>query len=194
GCEVQARYVFNVTYSEINRVLSMAGLPEAALKHEETEIALVRPPEELAGYGITVMDGPFFSTMPYPSKKLYSLTHVRYTPHASWTNRNPAARLACETNPHKSHVRHMILDSSRYVPCLSKATWEYSLYEIKTILIKNEGDDGRPILFQRRPATSRVISVLGAKIDNIYDLFTALPGLDPALVAADDRFFVERGT
>ena len=47
-------------------------------------MALVEPPAELGGAAVTVMDGPFFSLMPYPSRGLFTLSHVRYTPHCSW--------------------------------------------------------------------------------------------------------------
>lgn len=173
GTEIGAKYVFNVTYAQTNKVLDSASLPRASLKYELAEVALIEPPEQLEGYGITVMDGPFFSVMPYPAENLYSLTHVRYTPHASWTNNDgeyPRYE-AIQEEIIQSRNRHMILDGARYLPCLIEANWVRSLFDIKTILIKNEGDDGRPILYQRLPAESRVTSILGGKIDNIYDLF-----------------------
>ena len=84
GSSVSAPRVFNVTYAQINHILGLANLPLAPTKHEYTEIALIEPPPELKGLAVTLMDGPFFSTMPYPAEQLYSLTHVRYTPHYSW--------------------------------------------------------------------------------------------------------------
>src|SRR4029077_13252268 len=81
---VSAPLVFNATYSQLNMLLMGSGCSPIPLKHELTEVALVVPPTELAGLAITVMDGPFFSIMPFPGSKLYSLTHVRYTPHAAW--------------------------------------------------------------------------------------------------------------
>lgn len=173
GSEVAARYVFNVTYSQVNSVLRSGNLPEANLKHELSEIALVRPPEQLSGYGFTIMDGPFLSMMPYPAEKLHSLTHVRYTPHRSWTDRTTerSAYATFEALQPESRHRFMILDGARYVPCLADAEWVKSIYDVKTVLLKNEADDGRPILYQQLPAGSRVTSILGGKIDNIYDLF-----------------------
>ncbi|NNC36700.1 MAG: FAD-binding oxidoreductase [Hyphomonadaceae bacterium] len=169
GSDHLADYAFNVTYSNINRILTDAKLSPAKIKHEWTEIVLLDPPSELRGIGVTVMDGPFFSCMPFPSENAYSLTHVRYTPHMSWTDDIPGQRP--EKVYQNSNMRHMINDSSRYLPCLRKSRYLKSLYETKTVLIKNEQDDGRPILYQRSPPDSRVISVLGGKLDNIYDLF-----------------------
>ena len=188
GSEVTARYAFNITYSQVNAVLDKAELPHALLKHELTELALVTPPPELDGMGVTVMDGPFFSCMPYPAEDLYSLTHVRYTPHESWTDetRTGASRILSPEHLPQSRVAHMIRDGQRYLPSLAHARYEKSLFEVKTILVKNEHDDGRPILYQQKPADSRVVSILGGKIDNIYDLFDLIRTSSPEFASADD--------
>mgnify|MGYP006274670305 FL=1 len=194
GTRVAARYAFNITYAQINDVLERAGLPQAGLKHELAEIALVEPPEELRGLGVTVMDGPFFSCMPYPAEGLHSLTHVRYTPHDSWTDGQglgPAYGRLAAARP-ESRVQHMIRDGQRYLPCLAGAVPRRSLYDIKTVLTKNERDDGRPILYQQKPAGSRVISILGGKIDNIYDLFELVRQTGPEFEAANTSLLLQR--
>lgn len=194
GSEVTARYAFNITYAQINTVLAKADLPPARLKQEIAELALVEPPEELRAMGVTVMDGPFFSCMPYPAERLHSLTHVRYTPHESWTDepglRDPYAHFAAGAR--ESRYAFMLRDSQRYLPCLAGAEHRRSIYEVKTVLLKNEGDDGRPILYHRKPAQSRVVSVLGGKIDNIYDLFEAVKDTAPEFGLAHGRFVFER--
>lgn len=190
GSEVTARYAFNITYAQINAVLAKASLPQAQLKHEVAELALIDPPRELEKIGVTMMDGPFFSTMPYPSESLYSLTHVRYTPHESWAD-NPQAR-----DPYRhfaslepeTRFAFMQRDAQRYLPCLAGASYRRSIYDVKTILIKNEADDGRPILYHQKPDTSRVISILGGKIDNIYDLFEAVKDTAPEFAPLNSGF------
>jgi len=189
GGEVSARYAFNITYSQINSVLAKADLPPASLKHEIAEIALVEPPEELAGAAVTVMDGPFFSCMPYPAARLYSLTHVRYTPHQSWSDtkaRDPYAHFAA-LDP-QTRYAFMLRDAQLYMPALSGARYDRSIFDVKTVLIKNEQDDGRPILYHQKPEDSRVISILGGKIDNIYDLFDAVKMTAPEFARADAGF------
>ena len=196
GSEVSARYAFNITYAQINHVLGLAGLPKAQIKYELAEIALVEPPEELRGIGVTLMDGPFFSCMPYPAEGLHSLTHVRYTPHDSWTDEAelaPAyARFAAATP--QSRVQYMIRDGRRYLPCLDQAVPCNSLYEVKTVLTKNERDDGRPILYQQKPSGSRVVSILGGKIDNIYDLFELVTRTSSEFAGADARLMLARAS
>lgn len=196
GSEVTAQYAFNITYSNINVVLDKAGLPRAQLKHELTELALVEPPFELNGIGVTVMDGPFFSCMPYPTEDLYSLTHVRYTPHESWTDdtRSNTSGSLLPVHLPQSRALHMIKDGQRYLPCLARAQHKKSLFEVKTTLVKNENDDGRPILYQQKPADSHVVSILGGKIDNIYDLFDLIKSANPEFHALTDRYVLNRST
>ena len=181
GAEINASYAFNITYAQINSVLEMAKLPKAHLKYEVAELALIEPPAELQERGITVMDGPFFSAMPYPSAGLYSLTHVRYTPHESWSDgagiRDPYQHFA--SRHYETRYAFMLRDAQRYLPCLSASKYNRSIYDVKTVLVKNEQDDGRPILYQQSPNGGRVISILGGKIDNIYDLFEAVKSTAP---------------
>lgn len=162
GVPVRARYVFNCTYAGLdNTGVSL----QAKVKRELAEIGLIQVPAELQRVGITVMDGPFFSTMPFPPGACHSLSHVRYTPHAAWSDPQEE-----DPVPQRSQQQAMQRDAGRYVPCLARARPIASMFELKAVLARNEGDDGRPILFENSPAMPRVISVLGAKIDNVYDI------------------------
>lgn len=194
GKELRAGTVFNVTYGHVNHVLRKAGLPEARVKHELAEIVLAEVPSEMVGQAVTIMDGPFFSMMPYPAEQLYSLTHVRYTPHLSWTDAvsaiSPYAVAKAYRGPSRAY--HMKMDAQRYMPSLAGLKIKKSLFEIKTVLVKNEEDDGRPILFQRSPYPGRVVSILGGKIDNIYDLFDLIRTSDPAWSGTDLRYLLPR--
>lgn len=68
----------------------------------------------------------------------------------------------------------MIRDVGRYLPAVFDAKYVDSLFEVKTVLVKNEGDDGRPILFEKHPELPGCYSILGGKIDNIYDVLEKL--------------------
>jgi glycine/D-amino acid oxidase-like deaminating enzyme len=167
--------VINCSYASLNRnVANPAGL--TPIKHEITEVALIDPPRQLAKLAVTVMDGPFFSCMPFPAEDCHSLTHVRYTPQGSFIDcdgsRDPVRELE-ELKP-RSRVAFMIADGARLMPCLREARWRRSLFEIKSVLVRNEADDGRPVLLRREALHPQVFSLLGAKIDNIYDVLTRL--------------------
>ena len=179
GGMFRGRCVFNCTYSQINQLLTRSGLEPLPLKHEMTELALIEPPAALRSLGVTVMDGPFFSTMPFPAQNLHSLSHVRYTPHESWvepgTQRDPHAYL--DARRPQSNCAYMLRDATRYLPDLGEAKHVRSLFTIKTVLAQNEVDDGRPILLRWHAELGGMATVMGGKIDNIYDVLAALGSL-----------------
>jgi len=167
-----SKNVLNCTYSGINSLLASSGFDILPMKHELTEMALIEMPDELKNVGITVMDGAFFSTMPYPSQNLHSLSHVRYTPHFQWEDTqdsiNPYERL--KSAELKSNYLHMMKDAERYLPLIKEAKYKDSLYEVKTVLTQNEIDDGRPILFKQDYGINNFSVIMGGKLDNIYDV------------------------
>lgn len=167
----RAQQVFNCTYSGINRLNRLSGLEIIPLRHELTEMCLVKMPEELKGISFTVMCGPFFSIMPYPSTDYYTLSHVRYTPHCDWTDDiyvyNNYELL--ETVSKKTAWVKIIKDVQRYIPMLKECQYVDSLWEVKTILPISDIDDSRPILFKKNHGITGYHCIMGGKIDNIYD-------------------------
>jgi glycine/D-amino acid oxidase-like deaminating enzyme len=168
---LETKYLFNCTYSGLNQLRGEFPGTTTGLKHEITEMALMQMPPELQDIGITVMDGPFFSTMPFPARRLHTLSHVRYTPHASWLDQADVDPYRLLDDHHRhTRVDRMVRDSARYVPAIARARRVDSLYEVKTVLVKNESDDGRPILFEKHLSLPGCYSILGGKIDNVYDV------------------------
>jgi glycine/D-amino acid oxidase-like deaminating enzyme len=168
GRRERAAWVFNCTYGGLEQV----GIRlRSRIKKEMAEMLLIEPPLPLRGLGVTVMDGPYFSTMPFPAAGLHSLSHVRYTPHEASAEVAPRLK-----QPTKSNRDYMIRDAARYMPHLAGANVIRSIFEVKAVLSRSEGDDGRPILVERSEDTRRVVSILGSKIDNIYDVRDFLSG------------------
>ena len=179
GQTLVADQVFNCAFAEINSLLHRSGLPILDFRHELAEIALIRPPREIAGLGITVMDGPFFSTMPFPAESLHSLSHVRYTPHKAWQARDQLldqAKLAQHRQP-ATQVTQMIKDATRYLPVIERSQYVRSLFEVKTTLGSSERNDGRPILCKRNHGYPGLHVVMGGKIDNVFDILQSLSDL-----------------
>jgi glycine/D-amino acid oxidase-like deaminating enzyme len=165
----QFRYVFNCTYAALDAL----GIPlRNRLKKELAEIALIEPPPPIAEIGVTVMDGPFFSAMPFPPLGCHSLSHVRYTPHTAWIDVSAGGLLG------RSQVSAMLRDATRYMPPLGRARPLGSLFEVKAILLQAEHNDSRPILFEAAAESPRLVSILGGKIDNIYDVLDVLEAHD----------------
>lgn len=166
GKTVIGRTVYNCAYSQINTILKNSKLPLIRFKHELTEMPLVKMPELFQKFGITIMDGPFFSIMPFPDRKLHTIHHVRYTPHQSWVG---LVHLEKKLKV-KSKFPFMIKDAQRYMPILKDVKYIDSLYEIKTLLLEDEISDRRPILYKKDYGYKNFHIVMGGKIDNIYDI------------------------
>ncbi len=171
---LESMLVINCTYARTNWTVRQSS-SMSKLKHEIAEIALMEVPRELEGVGITLMDGPFFSCMPFPAEQCHSLSHVRYTPHGSMSDTDgtldPLLLLA---EPCASRAASMLADAARFVPVLRQSRHRKSLFEVKTVLLHHEVDDGRPILLRRDFAHPAVLSVLGGKLDNVYDVLAEL--------------------
>lgn len=178
--DFQARQVFNCTYSGLNQLALASGLPTVALKQELAEMALVQVPTGWETLAVTVMCGPFFSLMPFPARGLHTLSHVRYTPHAAWPDPHPAGILTEAIFAQVERVsafERMRRDAARYLPAIGECEYRDSLWEMKTILPANEADDGRPILFRAHAGVPNYHLVLGAKLDNVFDVFDQIDRL-----------------
>jgi len=90
----EAPYLLNATYAGVNDVHAMLGLPPFGIKYEKCEIILCTVDKSLKNTGITVMDGPFFSLMPFGRTGLHSLTSVTFTPHE--TSYDSVATFPCQ--------------------------------------------------------------------------------------------------
>ncbi|MEI7742968.1 MAG: FAD-dependent oxidoreductase [Chloroflexota bacterium] len=173
-----ATTVIDCTYSGLNVLRHDAGLPALSLKLEVAEIGIIAVPERLKQMAITVMDGPFFSVMPFPAAHAHSITHVRYTPRGvlagSTPDRRPPAYIGLAPTAQSAR---MLRDAVRFVPALREATLTGSWIETKAILNVSESDDSRPIVIDRSPALPGFTSILGSKIDNVYDVLNELSDL-----------------
>ncbi|MGP8259832.1 MAG: FAD-dependent oxidoreductase [Acidobacteriaceae bacterium] len=175
---VYVDHVFNCTYSRINQILNSSSMQLIPLKHELTEMCLVDVPEVLKKTGITVMCGPFFSVMPFPSAALHSFSHVRYTPHYEWSDGGDKAFVDAhaiyDTAQRNSAWNYMQKDAARYMPILAECEYRRSIWEVKTVLPRSASDDSRPILFLPNYGLKGFHITMGGKIDNVYDVVEAL--------------------
>lgn len=79
--EYSAPFILNSTYASTNEINKLLGFEPFKIKYELCEIILCEVNDVLKNTGITVMDGPFFSIMPFGKTGYHSLTSVTFTPH-----------------------------------------------------------------------------------------------------------------
>ena len=192
GESFSAGYVLNSTYASVNQINSMAGFETFPIKYELCEIILCTVDEKLKNTGITVMDGPFFSIMPFGKTGYHSLTSVTFTPHVTCYDKLPTFECQkgiedycspghlgnCNNCPHKpeSAWGYMSQLVRKYLKDEYKFEYYGSLFSMKPILKMSEIDDSRSTLikvFNKKPT---FVSVLSGKINTVYDLKEVLDG------------------
>ena len=186
GKSYQSGYVLNASYAGTNQILEMAGFEKFGIKYELCEISLCETNGKLRGMGFTVMDGPFFSIMPFGKTGYHSLTSVTFTPHATCHDPLPsfpcqeksngycsAARLGnCSQCPAKpvSAYPYMASLARKYLRDEFAFSHSDSLFSMKPVLISSEIDDSRPTVIRKYCENPTFIGVLSGKINTVYDL------------------------
>ena len=181
----ESGFVLNATYAGVNEICSMAGFEPFKIKYELCEVILCTVSEALRGVGITVMDGPFFSIMPFGKTGLHSLTSVTFTPHQ--TSYDTCAKFACQgsdaaceygnlhncsscPNKPESAWNYMSQLAHKYLKDEFEFSYVKSLFSMKPILMASDVDDSRPTCIRVHSEAPYFVSVLSGKITTVYDL------------------------
>lgn len=185
GEQICTRLVVNATYAGLNQMLRLFSFPELKLRYELTEVVLGTPSPRLQNLGITVMDGSFFSAMPFGKTEYHSLTAVDYTPHKFSTDAlpsfscqdgtvtcsphglndcNPCPNRPVTAFPWMNQILRNYFREDLYVD------YKKSLYTVKTVLKLSEVDDSRPTYISVHGNRPKFISVFSGKINTVFEL------------------------
>ncbi len=185
GSVYSAPFVLNTSYASVNQVLDLFGFEKFRIKYEIAEICLCSVTENVLDAGLTVMDGPFFSLMPFGHSGYHSLSSVHYTPHLTCVGelpvfpcqqRNPECtphRLGnCNLCPARPQTawRQMKQQARHYLNDDIDMHYQESLFAIKPILLASEISDSRPTIIKEFSNSPRFVSVLSGKFNTMYDL------------------------
>ncbi len=192
GLSYSAGFVLNATYAGTNQILNMIGYEKFGIKYELCEIILCNVNERLKDIGITVMDGPFFSIMPFGMTGYHSLTSVTFTPHTTSYDDVPTFSCQersngfcgidhlgnCNDCPSKPATAFPYMANLARKYLLDEYGFEYShsLFSMKPILKSSEIDDSRPTIIRKNSDKPTFVSVLSGKINTVYDLDEVLSG------------------
>ena len=186
GETYESGFVLNATYASVNQILNYLGYEPFKIKYELCEIILCSVNEKLKNVGITVMDGPFFSIMPFGKTGYHSLTSVTFTPHMTSYDLLPTFECQKRSN---GFCTKECLGNCNDCPAKPKTAWNYmsnlakkylrdeyefkyegSLFSMKPILKTSEIDDSRPTVIKQFSTNPTFISVLSGKINTVFDL------------------------
>ncbi|PHN05669.1 NAD(P)/FAD-dependent oxidoreductase [Flavilitoribacter nigricans] len=184
GAMISAGQVINATYAASNAVNRVFGLESIDLMHEISEMAFVTSPQ-LKNLGLTVMDGPFASLMPYGLSGLLSLSSVAYTHHKVSYAAMPTfdcqeLRMDCRPDfvanctdcayRPASNYRKMISQIRQYFQEDVDFHYFRSFYTVKSKLKANYIDDGRPTEIAVMRENPRFYCIFAGKINSIYEI------------------------
>ena len=186
GVSYQSAFVLNATYAGTNQILDMVGFEKFGIKYELCEIILCDVNDKLKDIGFTVMDGPFFSIMPFGKTGLHSLTSVTCTPHTPSYDVVPTFNCQeksggycstfhlgnCNDCPEKPVTAFPYMANLARKYMLDDYGFEYrnSLFSMKPILMSSEIDDSRPTVIRKYSECPTFVGVLSGKINTVYDL------------------------
>lgn len=186
GSSYSSGFVLNATYAGTNQILDMVGFEKFGIKYELCEIILCDVNDKLKNIGITVMDGPFFSIMPFGKTGFHSLTSVTFTPHTTSYDKVPT--FACQNESggfcstfHLGNCNDCPAKPSTAFPYMANLVRKYmlddyrfkyakSLFSMKPILMSSEIDDSRPTVIKKYSEEPTFVGVLSGKINTVYDL------------------------
>ena len=186
GRILETGFILNATYAGVNQIQKMLGLELFGIKYELCEIILCKVNEKLRDVGITVMDGPFFSIMPFGKTGMHSLTSVTFTPHMTSYESLPIFSCQNKSNGYCTvntlgNCNECVAKPENAWPYMSGLAKKYlrdeykfeyvkSLFSMKPILKSTEIDDSRPTVIRTFTSNPTFISVLSGKINTVYDL------------------------
>ena len=186
GKKIKSSFVLNATYASVNQIQNMLGFEHFKIKYELCEIILCNVNDKLKDTGLTVMDGPFFSIMPFGKTGYHSLTAVTFTPHKACKESLP--HFNCMDRS-KGFCSPLQLGNCNDCPAKPESAWPYmsnlarkymrddlifefdhTLFSMKPILLASEIDDSRPTVIKTFSTNPTFVSVLSGKINTVYDL------------------------
>lgn len=180
---IKTPYVINTTYAAVNTINRLFREEYYEIKYQLCEMILGK--WNVENLSITVMDGKFFSCMPFGKNNIQTLTTVGHTPHETCYGHLP--EFSCQENNNfcsrerigncnlcprkpKSRFNDMMKIYKTFMKDNFKYEYNNSLFTIKPTLIASEVDDGRPTIVKKYRENPTYISCLSGKFSTIYML------------------------
>lgn len=183
GSVVETEGVVIAAYSGTNAVREALRLQPLPLMFELAEVILGDVGPDLANLGFTVMDGPFWSLMPFGHTEYVSLTSVGLTPLRRYGNQpvfdcqqgrsgcSPLRLADCSTCPVRptSSASHQQRQMSLFLRQADQFIARSSLLTVKAVLSSTEVDDARPTIVKKEE-DHNVWTVFSGKVSTLFDL------------------------
>lgn len=160
--------VVNATYANVNHFSEMLGHTAPERQFEYTVVPIVRPPFPRSG--ITVMDGPFLTLLPYGSSDDHLLYHVdhsvvareyRRSMNLDWLDPATAPFAAMDK---ESYFQRMVDSAAHFLPQAREFQLTGFLEGPRMVLPRVDDSDARPSIIEA--VQPNYITVFSGKIDH----------------------------
>ena len=168
---IESKAIVNCTYANLNSFNLDLGVTRRKLQFELTVVPIIRWRSNLKPLGITVMDGKFFTVLPFGKSEFYLLYHVEHTVQdtfigykypESWTN----PKSAISNTSAKQAFEKMVSSSSYWLPEIINAEYVDYLATIRVVLADVDITDKRPSLINKISTKNPFYTVFSGKIDH----------------------------
>ena len=145
---VFADVVVNASYGDINRLTEQLGHIVSERLFEYTAVPIIKL--DMPKVGVTIMDGPFMTLLPYGKSENFLLYNVKHTPVAkSVSSQMDPSWLNPESAPFASidkvrYFEKMIELCKVFVPALERSKVVGFLEGPRMVLARKEDSDARP--------------------------------------------------
>jgi hypothetical protein len=168
---LSARAIVNCTYANFNSFNKALGLPVRKLQYELTVVPVIRWRRGKPPIGVTVMDGAFFTVLPFGKSGNYLLYHVKHT---------VCEAVVGETYPQEWSQPKSIVDeiearrifgdmvdaSSYWLPSIRDADFVDHLATVRVVFANSDDTDRRPSLIEKQQTAAPFYSIFSGKIDH----------------------------
>ena len=168
GVPAKFDFVVNATYAASSHISASLGLPLPQRQYEYTVVPIIKAP--FARVGITVMDGPFMTILPFGDESDHLLYHVDHSVIARdvgthldkrWLEKTSSPFASCDP---MRVFRAMIEDSAPYIPALKNSEPIGFLHGPRMVLANRDDTDARPSLVER--LLPNYVTVFSGKVDH----------------------------
>ena len=158
------------TYSASNDVALILDAAIEEFQYEICEKPVLRMPPEMRDVGIVIMDGAFCSLDPLGNTGLHVLGHVEHAIHARNVGLEPEIPDGMQgvidagivRHPKISNAHAMVNAAKEFIPAVATASWQGSMFTVRTVLPDRDATDERPTLVSE--LDGQVIRVFSGKI------------------------------
>ena len=163
--------IINATYSNYNSFHSDLGLAKNNYQYELTLVPIINWRINKKPVGITLLDGNFFSVLPYGKSLKYSLYHVEHSVFKRHIGERPpkewlSSRNLIKEKDAKNIFKKMCISAYDWLPSIKDAEYVGFLSTIRMVLPNAEDTDARPSLIEKMPLKNCFFSLFSGKIDH----------------------------